>query len=97
MGIEDRNYMKRSSDEGDRFASSPDDKLEAFFSGFLEKHPRFFVHLGIAFAVLAIFAVIAPVVDGVLLSVVSNHPRHLPGAAGGSAAATLTRCSLIAI
>jgi len=44
----------------------------------------------IAFAVLAIFAVIALVVDGVLLSVVSNHPRHLPGAAGGSAATTLT-------
>ena len=44
----------------------------------------------IAFAVLAIFAVIALVVDGVLLSVVSNHPRHLPGAADGAAAATLT-------
>jgi hypothetical protein len=59
MGIEDRDYMKRSPDEGDRFASSPDDKLEAFFSDFLERHPRFFVHLGIAFAVLVIVALVA--------------------------------------
>ena len=59
MGIEDRDYMKRSPDEGDRFASSPDDKLGAFFSGFLERHPRFFVHLGIAFAVLVIVALVA--------------------------------------
>jgi hypothetical protein len=44
----------------------------------------------IAFAVLAIFAVIALVVDGVLLSVISVHPRRSSGSAGGFAAATLT-------
>jgi len=59
MGIEDRDYMKRSLDDDDQLASSPDDKLEAVFSGFLEKHPRFFVHLGIAFAVLVIVALVA--------------------------------------
>ncbi len=59
MGIEDRDYMKRSSDEGEPLASSPDDKLEAFFSGFLERHPRFFVRLGIAFAILFIVALAA--------------------------------------
>jgi len=64
MGIEDRDYMKRSSDEADRFASSPDDKLEAFFSGFLERHPRFFVHLGIAFVVLIVVALVAAKLSG---------------------------------
>ena len=64
MGIEDRDYMKRPSHEGDRFASSPDDKLEAFFGGFLERHPRFFVHLGIAFVILFIVALVAAKLSG---------------------------------
>ena len=46
--------MKRPSDDDGQSASSADDKLEAFFSGFLRRHPRFFVYLGIALAVLII-------------------------------------------
>jgi hypothetical protein len=58
MGIYNRDYMKRPSDDDHERASSPDARLEAFFSGFLQKHPRFFLYLGIGILVLAALALV---------------------------------------
>jgi hypothetical protein len=59
MGIQDRDYMKRpSDDDDDRRASSPDSRLEAFLSGFLQRHPRFFLYVGIGLAVLVAVAIV---------------------------------------
>lgn len=50
--------MKRpSDDDDDRRASSPDSRLEAFFSEFLQRHPRFFLYVGIGLAVLVVVAI----------------------------------------
>jgi hypothetical protein len=53
--------MKRPSDDDDddRRSSSSDSKLEAFLWGFLERHPRFFLYVGIGLAVLVITVVVA--------------------------------------
>ncbi len=56
MGIRSRDYMKRPSEgDGDR-PSTPDGKVEAWLSGFLERNPRFFVYLGAAIVALVIIA-----------------------------------------
>ena len=58
MGIRDRDYMKRPSDDDARRASSPDAKLEAFLSGFLSRHPRFFLVASVVLAVLVVLAIV---------------------------------------
>ena len=58
MGIRSRDYMKRPSDGDGEPPSTPDSKLEAFLSGFLQRHPRFFIYLGIALAVLIIVGLV---------------------------------------
>jgi hypothetical protein len=68
MGIQDRDYMKRQSrnrsgdgsisGSGEDGPPPTDSKVEEFFSGFLQRHPRFFVYLGVAFAVVIIIALI---------------------------------------
>jgi hypothetical protein len=58
MGIQNRDYMKRPSDDDDQRASAPDAKLEEFFSRFLRRHPKFFIYVGIALAVLVIAALV---------------------------------------
>lgn len=58
MGIQDRDYMKKPSPSG-RHPRSPEDRLEDFFSDFLEKHPKFFLHVGIGFGILLVIALIA--------------------------------------
>lgn len=58
MGIRNRDYMKRSSDGDDERSSQPDAKLEAFFSGFLGKYPRFFFYLAGVIAALVIIALV---------------------------------------
>ena len=59
MGIENRDYMKRpSDDDDDRGAASSDSKLEAFLSGFLQRHPRFFLYVLIGLAVLVVAAIV---------------------------------------
>ena len=58
MGIQDRDYMKRPSDDEAQRASSPDARLEAFLSGFLDRHPRFFLVAGVILAVLIVLAVV---------------------------------------
>ena len=55
MSIHDRDYMKRRSD--DRPSSSGDSKLESALSGFLQRHPRFFLCTGIALGVLVIVVI----------------------------------------
>ncbi len=59
--------MKRpSDDDGDPPSrpSTPDSKFEAFLSGFLQKHPRFFVYLVIALAALIIVALLVAKFSG---------------------------------
>jgi len=51
--------MKRPSDEDGDGPSSPRTKLEAFFSGFLRRHPRLPVVLGTVLAVLIAIAALA--------------------------------------
>ena len=68
MGIQDRDYMKRppkkggdeslSVEKGDDDPLSVGSKAEEFFSGFLRKHPRFFLSLGIVFLILVIIALL---------------------------------------
>jgi hypothetical protein len=57
MGLHDRDYMKRSPDDDARRGSSPDEKLESFVSGFLTRHPKLPIVIGIALIVL-VFAVV---------------------------------------
>jgi hypothetical protein len=56
MGLDDRDYMRRASKEAEE-ASSPDEKLEAFFSDFLSRHPRFLVVAGVIVAVAILLAI----------------------------------------
>ena len=49
--------MKRGRDEDPR-PTAPDDKLEEAVSGFLRRHPRFFLYFAIALVVLAILALV---------------------------------------
>jgi hypothetical protein len=58
MGIRDREYMKRPSDHDGGQAPPPDSRLEAFFSGFLQRHPRFFVYFGICLVVLIVITIL---------------------------------------
>ena len=58
MGIRDRDYMKRHSDDDAERASSPDAKLEAFLSGFLSRHPRFLLVTGLVLAGLVVLAIV---------------------------------------
>jgi hypothetical protein len=50
--------MKRPSDDGDARTSSSDSKAEEFLSRFLQKHPRFFLYVGIGLGVLIVIALI---------------------------------------
>ncbi len=52
MGIEDRDYMKRPSDDGGDGSQSSGSKLENFFAGFLARHPRLPWVIGIVLAIL---------------------------------------------
>jgi hypothetical protein len=57
MGIQNRDYMRRArQDDGPR-STAPDDRVEAFLSGFLQRHRRLLIGSGIALAVLTIVAV----------------------------------------
>jgi hypothetical protein len=58
MGILDRDYMKRPSDDDGQSDSSSESKAEEFVSRFLQKHPRFFLYVGIGLGALLIIAFI---------------------------------------
>ena len=55
MGIRDRDYMKRPSDDGQN-GSSSDSKAEELARKFLKKYPRFLLYLGIIIGVLIVTA-----------------------------------------
>jgi hypothetical protein len=59
MGIFNRDYMRRPSDDNGGSSSSPDTEVEAFLGDFLKRHPRFFVCVGLGFVVLIIIALLA--------------------------------------
>ena len=50
--------MKRSPDDDARRGSSPDEKLESFVSGFLARHPKLPMVIGIALVVLVIAVIV---------------------------------------
>jgi uncharacterized MAPEG superfamily protein len=63
MGIRDRDYMKRpSDDDGPRgssySSSSTDSRAEEIARRFFEKYPRFFLYLGIGIGILIVAAVV---------------------------------------
>ena len=58
MGIQDRDYMKRRSDDGDRRPPSGTG-AENFLTGFLERHPRFFLYVGIGLGALIVIPMVA--------------------------------------
>ena len=58
MGLDDRDYMKRSPDDDARRGSSPDEKLESFVSGFLTRHPKLPMVIGITLVVLVIAVIV---------------------------------------
>jgi hypothetical protein len=64
MGIQDRDYMKKPPDDDGRQFSSADNRLEEFFSGFLARHPRFFLYVGIGLLALVILALVMAQVSG---------------------------------
>jgi hypothetical protein len=64
MGIEDRDYMKRRSDADDARASSSDSGVEELFSRFLQRHPRFFIYVGVGIGVLVVAALILSKLSG---------------------------------
>jgi hypothetical protein len=64
MGIQDRDYMKRPSDDGAERAASPEAKVEAFFRGVLRRHPRLPVALGVALVVLIVAAILVARLSG---------------------------------
>ena len=64
MGLDDRDYMRRASNEEAQGASSSDEKLEAFFNGFLSRHPRFLMVAGVAVAVVILLAIVIAMMGG---------------------------------
>jgi len=56
MGIQDRDYMKRRTSEAPEPSSTLAGKLEAFFSGILQRHPRLPIAVGIVLAALIVAA-----------------------------------------
>ena len=57
MGIHDRDYMKRRTDDAAR-ASSPDEKLDALLSGLIEKHSRKLKIFALVLVVLLVIAIL---------------------------------------
>jgi hypothetical protein len=62
MGVQDRDYMKRSSAGAGEGNSSAD--AEEFVAGFLQKHPRFFVYLGIGIGALILISAAVVLLSG---------------------------------
>jgi len=58
MGIHDRDYMRRRPDDDSPRSGPADEKLEAFFSGFLARHPRLPMAIGITLVLLVVLAIL---------------------------------------
>jgi hypothetical protein len=64
MGIRDRDYMKRPSDDDGQSDSSSESKAEEFVSRFFRKHPRFVLYVGIGLGILIVIALIVAKFSG---------------------------------
>jgi hypothetical protein len=58
MGLDDRDYMKRRPDDDAPHGSSPDEKLESFISGFLARHPKLPIVIGVSMVLVVVVVVI---------------------------------------
>ena len=58
MGIRDRDYMKRPSDDGGQHGSPPDSKAEELARRFFTKYPHFLLYFGIAIGIMIVIALI---------------------------------------
>lgn len=58
MGILNRDYMKRPSEDDDGQGGSSDSRAEEFFSRFLKRYPRFFIYLGVGLVALLVLVII---------------------------------------
>lgn len=58
MGIHDRDYMKRPSDDEGETSAPSGSKLEAFFSEFLRRHPRLLLIILVTLSVAILLAVV---------------------------------------
>ena len=58
MGIRDRDYMKRPSDDDEQNGSSSDSRAEEFAQRILKKYSRLFLYVGIAIGVLLVIALV---------------------------------------
>jgi hypothetical protein len=59
MSLHDRDYMKRPSEDDPGRAGPADEKLEAFFSGFLSRHPRLPLAIGVTLVLALVIAILA--------------------------------------
>jgi hypothetical protein len=59
--------MKRRSDEDPERSSPSGSKIEVLLAGFFQRHPRFFLYVGIGLGALVIIALIVAKISG------SNH------------------------
>ena len=64
MGILDRDYMRRRSDDDARPKPSVEGNAEESVSQFLRKHPRFLLSVAIGLGVLCVIALIITTFSG---------------------------------
>jgi hypothetical protein len=64
MGIRDRDYMKRRSDDDDD-GSLPDSKAEEIAQKLLSKFPRLLLYCGIGFVILILIALVVFKISGI--------------------------------
>ena len=64
MGLQDRDYMRRGSGDGDERRSSPDSKAEASLAHFLQKHPRFFLYVAVGLGALILLGLLVARLSG---------------------------------
>lgn len=68
MGIQDRDYMRRPSDEDERRSSrryaSPESQAEELARNLLSKHRKVLIYAGIALGVLIVAALILASLSG---------------------------------
>lgn len=58
MGIYNRDYMKRPSDDDEERASDEDIKLAVIFRRVFKKYPRLLLYLGVALVALVTIAIV---------------------------------------
>jgi hypothetical protein len=64
MGIRNRDYMKRPSDDDGQSGSPSDSKAEELARRFFQKYPRFFLYFGIGLGILIVIALVVAKFSG---------------------------------